>query len=79
MMTPVKPFKNGKRNPFRPTHRPASRVRRRFSARLRPNMAYWDRRPRPIQRLIFFVRQILKFHESEPLLNTDHRPAATDY
>jgi hypothetical protein len=77
-MTLVKQWRNGKRNPFRLAHRPAFGRRCAAVSRLRPEMLFWGHRARPIHRLIFLVRRILKFHESDPLLNsTAHGPHIT--
>ncbi len=59
------------RSPWRRVHRPANRSRFRHDAQLRPGMRYWDRRPNPAHLLTALVRQILKFHEAEPLLMSD--------
>ena len=59
------------RSAWRRIHRPASRSRRRSGAQLQPGMRYWDRRPNPAHLLIFLVRRILKFHETQPLLMLD--------
>jgi hypothetical protein len=37
--------------------------------RLRRQFGYWGRQARPIRHLLFLVKRIVKFHESEPLLN----------
>jgi hypothetical protein len=58
-------------SPWRCIHRQASRSRFRRGAQLRPGMRYWNRRPNPAHLLIALVRQILKFHETEPLLMSD--------
>jgi hypothetical protein len=52
-------------------HRLANRSRCHAGVRLQHGMRYWDRRPNPAHLLIFLVRRILKFHESEPLLLFD--------
>jgi len=69
------------RNAFRPAHRaayraraglrPCARVPHRVAARLRPGMRYWSRPPNQVQPLCAMVKQILKFHESQPLLISD--------
>ncbi len=55
---------------MRRSARPACRC----AARLRPGLGYWGPRPNPAQLLFFLVRRILKFHESEPLLNPASHP-----
>ena len=67
-MKPVKLSRTGRRSAGRRAHRPAGRTRLRFAVRLRSDLRYWDRRPRPIRWLLFLARRLLKFHEAEPLL-----------
>jgi hypothetical protein len=43
----------------------SSRPRHRLATCLQPDIRYWDRRPSPARLLVFLVRRILKFHESE--------------
>jgi hypothetical protein len=63
---PVQPgLKRNWRHACRRVRRPVSRQRHQFAARLRPGLRYWGRQENPARRLIFLVRQVLKFHESE--------------
>jgi hypothetical protein len=68
------------RNKSRTKYRPAYHVRasqsrsaratQKFVARLQPGMRFWSRPPNPARLLCIMVRQILKFHESEPTLSS---------
>ena len=71
------------RSSRRPASRPAFRYRRlalatQFRRNIQPRFApmesFWRSSPNAVRCLCFLVRQILKFHESEPLLATPGPP-----
>ena len=59
-------------NNLRPAHRPAYRAKasQRRSARLPADMRFWCRPSNPARLLNFLVGRILKFHESDPALQS---------
>ena len=78
-MKPAKPYRTGMRNQFsrayRPVYRakagqrPSARVSHRVAARFRPGTRFWCRPPNSARLVCTLVRQILKFHDTEPLLS----------
>jgi hypothetical protein len=53
----------------RTLQRRSARATQHVVARLRPGMRFWSRPPNPARLLCTLVRQVLKFHESEPMLS----------
>ena len=51
--------------------RPSALATHRVIARFRPGTRFWCRRPNPARLLCALVRQILKFHNSDPFLKPD--------